>query len=169
MALENVSLEEMESLATLSKTLADNPATRRQFLSMVKQASPDTPIPEIDMENRIYQNVKPFVDKITILESQLADRDFKETVKVNREKLNAHGLGDKVSEIEKMMVDNKIGDYDTAAKFYKSTQEASTPTPASFSSPMSMPNMKEMGGDINAWARQAAHEAVNDIVRSRGR
>ena len=67
MSLENVSLEEMESLATLSKTLADNPATRRQFLELIKTASPATNIPEIDMEYRMQERTKPLQDKLQSL------------------------------------------------------------------------------------------------------
>ena len=168
MSLENVSLDEMESLATLSKTLADNPATRRQFLELIKTASPTTNIPEIDMEYRMNERTKPLQDKISSLESQLRENEFKELRKSSHKKLMDMGIPkDEIAEVEKLMLDKQIGNFDTAGEFYLSQKQTATPTAGTFSTPMTMPSIKEMGGDINSWARSQANEAINDILKAR--
>ena len=45
MSLENLSFDERDSLAELSKKLADNPKTRKAFLRLTKEINPDLPIP----------------------------------------------------------------------------------------------------------------------------
>jgi len=168
MSLENVSLEEMESLATLSKTLADNPATRRQFLELIKTASPATNIPEIDMEYRMQERTKPLQDKLQSLESQIAENNFKEIRRANHVKLMDMGISkDEIGDVEKLMLDKQIGNFETAGQFYLSQKQVANPTAGTFSTPMTMPDVKEMGGDINQWARNQANEAINDILRTK--
>lgn len=166
-SLENVSLEEMESLANITKTLADNPSTRRRMLQLIKEASPMTNIPEIDLEHRLELQNKPLTDKISELESSLQMRDFNEMRKENHKKLIEMGVSkDNIKDVEQTMIDRKIGDYEVAGQFYMSQNQPAEPTAGTFGSPLKMPNMKEMG-DINVWARGQAYEAVNDIIKAR--
>jgi hypothetical protein len=168
MALENVSLEEMESLAVLSKTLADNPATRKDFLKLIKTASPMTNIPEIDMETRFGESTRPLFDKIQNLENQLQEQNFKEMRNKAHGRLMEMGISkDEIPEIEKTMVEKKIGDYDTAAQFYLNQKQVAPPSAGTFATPMTIPTIKDMGGDMNAWARNEAFSAVNDIIKAR--
>lgn len=169
MSLENVSLDEMESLATLSKTLADNPATRRQFLELIKTASPMTNIPEIDMEYRMNERNKPLQEKIQSLESQLQQQSFKELRKANHERLIDMGIAkDEIKNVEQLMLDKQIGNFESAGEFYLSQKQPASPTASMFSqTPMTMPDIKEMGGDVNKWARGQAFEAINDIMKAR--
>lgn len=170
MALENVSLEEMESLATLSKTLADNPATRRQFLELVKTASPMTNIPEIDLEVRLEGKTKPLMDKIQSLEAQLNEKNFKEMRQSAHTKLQNMGLTtNDIGEVEKLMVEKKIGDYETAGEFYMNQKQSAAPSAGTFANPNIVPDMKSFGSDINAWARGEAFSAMNDIIKGRSR
>lgn len=168
MSLENVSLDEMESLATLSKTLADNPATRRQFLELIKTASPSTNIPEIDMEYRMNESTKPLRDKISSLESQLRENDFKELRKSSHKQLLDMGISkEEIPDVEQLMLDKQIGNFGTAGEFYLNSRQTATPSAGTFSTPMVMPDIKSMGGDVNAWARGQANDAINEILKAR--
>lgn len=50
MSLENVSLEARDELAALAQSLADNPATRKEFLRMTKKVKPDLLIPSLRLK-----------------------------------------------------------------------------------------------------------------------
>jgi len=51
MSLENISSDARDELAALAQQLAENPATRKDFLRMTKKVKPDLPIPELDIED----------------------------------------------------------------------------------------------------------------------
>lgn len=51
MSLEDLSLEARDELALLARQLAENPATRKDFLRLTKKNRPDMPIPELEIED----------------------------------------------------------------------------------------------------------------------
>ena len=168
MSLENLGLAEVESLATLSKTLADNPATRKQFLQLIKTASPSTSIPEIDMEYRMSETTRPLLDKIDSLETQLKKNEFDKLREKSHERLEGMGISkNEITDVEKLMLEKQIGNYDTAAEFYLNSKQSAMPTPNAFSTPMTVPTIKDMGGDINKWARNEASLSLQDIIKER--
>jgi len=168
MSLENVSLEEMESLANLSKTLADNPSTRRQFLELVKTASPSTSIPEIDMEYRMNETTRPLTDKIASLEAKLQQKEFMESRKEAHANLQKMGIAsDKINDVEKLMLEKKIGDFATAGELYLSQQKTAEPSATNFTNKITLPDMKSMGGDIKNWALNEANAAVSELIKAR--
>ncbi len=50
MSLEDLSYEARDELALLARQLAENPKTRKAFLRLTKEAKPDMPIPELEIE-----------------------------------------------------------------------------------------------------------------------
>ena len=50
MALENLSLEARDELASLMHTLAESPDTREDILRLTKKVKPGLNIPEIDLK-----------------------------------------------------------------------------------------------------------------------
>lgn len=168
MSLENVSLEEMESLANLSKTLADNPHTRRQFLQLIKSASPSTSIPELDMEYRMSETTQPLNNKIASLEAKIAEKEFYDKREKAHAKLSDMGISkDNIKAVEQIMLDKKIGDFETAGEYYLAQQKTAEPTATNFSNKITMPDMKAMGGDIKSWALNEANAAVNELMKAR--
>ena len=46
MSLEDLSFEARDELALLARQMAEDPATRKDFLRLTKKIKPDMPIPE---------------------------------------------------------------------------------------------------------------------------
>jgi len=73
-SLENMTPEQISSLAALGATMRDNPATRREFLQLAKKANPSLSIPEIELEHAAQTEFKARDDKIADLEGRLAQQ-----------------------------------------------------------------------------------------------
>lgn len=171
-SLEGMTPEQIADLAALAKGLSDDPKTRPYFLNMMKARNPDLSIPEVDIPLQIDAAISPKLKKLEELEKKDQEREMRDMIRERRQKLmTTKGLKEEqVAEVEKLMVEKGISNHETAADFYLSQQNAATPTPSSFSHPsMPKPDLKAMGGNINAWARNEATSALSDIIKNRGR
>ena len=137
MSLENVSLEARDELAALAQQLAENPATRKQFLRMTKQVKPDLPIPELDMEDYTHNAVNKSEMRVQALEAKLRERDAVEELQKRRQSLMKKGLianESEVSDVEKIMLERGITNHETAAEFHQWMKQAAEPTPSGYNS-----------------------------------
>ena len=135
MSLENVSLEARDELAALAQQLAENPATRKQFLRMTKQVKPDLPIPELDMEDYTHNAVTKSEQRVQALEAKLRERDAIEELQKRRQSLMKKGLianESEVSDVEKFMLERGITNHETAAEFHQWMKQAAEPTPSGY-------------------------------------
>jgi len=135
MSLENVSLEARDELAALAQQLAENPATRKQFLRMTKQVKPDLPIPELDMEDYTHNAVNKSEMRVQALEAKLRERDAVEELQKRRQALMKKGLianESEVSDVEKIMLERGITNHETAAEFHQWMKQAAEPTPSGY-------------------------------------
>jgi hypothetical protein len=135
MSLENVSLEARDELAALAQQLAENPATRKQFLRMTKQVKPDLPIPELDMEDYTHNAVNKSEMRVQALEAKLRERDAIEELQKRRQSLMKKGLianESEVSDVEKIMLERGITNHETAAEFHQWMKQAAEPTPSGY-------------------------------------
>ena len=135
MSLENVSLEARDELAALAQQLAENPATRKQFLRMTKQVKPDLPIPELDMEDYTHNAVNKSEMRVQALEAKLRERDAIEELQKRRQSLMKKGLianEDEVKDVEKIMLERGITNHETAAEFHQWMKQAAEPTPSGY-------------------------------------
>jgi len=135
MSLENVSLEARDELAALAQQLAENPATRKQFLRMTKQVKPDLPIPELDMEDYTHNAVNKSEMRVQALEAKLRERDAVEELQKRRQSLMKKGLianESEVSDVEKIMLERGITNHETAAEFHQWMKQAAEPTPSGY-------------------------------------
>ena len=135
MSLENVSLEARDELAALAQQLAENPATRKQFLRMTKQVKPDLPIPELDMEDYTHNAVTKSEQRVQALEAKLRERDAVEELQKRRQSLMKKGLianESEVSDVEKIMLERGITNHETAAEFHQWMKQAAEPTPSGY-------------------------------------
>lgn len=82
MSLEDMSLEAQQELAALAKTLADNPATRKQFLQLTKQVRPDVPIPEIEIEERTNAVLTDAKKEVESLKDQIRKKELEKNLSV---------------------------------------------------------------------------------------
>ena len=171
-SLEGMSAEAIADLAALAKGLSENPKTRPGMLRLMKDADPSLSIPEVDIPANIGAAVKPHLDRIAKLEREGNERAIRDQITERRASLIKNkGLTEAdIPEVEKLMIEKGISNHDTAADFLLSQRNSAQPTPSSFSQPaIPRPDMKAMGGNIGAWARNEATTAIADIIKNRGR
>lgn len=113
----------------LFHALAADPRYRKRVLGLIKEAAPDSVIPELDtdreLEERTTARVKPLEEKNAALETRLKDL---ETQRARDLWKTEEGLTDEeVVEIEELAVKSKIGDAKTAVSFWRQGQALGTP------------------------------------------
>jgi hypothetical protein len=167
MSLENVSMEARDELAALAQQLADNPATRKDFLRMTKKVKPDLPIPELDMEDYTYNAVNKSEQRVQALEAKLRERDAVEELQKRRQSLMKKGLiasEDEVKDVEKIMLERGITNHETAAEFHQWMKQAAVPTSSGYNpSPVKQFDLnKYWKNPVNA-ARDEAASALRDL------
>jgi hypothetical protein len=167
MSLENVSYEARDELAALAQQLADNPATRKDFLRMTKKVKPDLPIPELDMEEYTHKAVSQSEQRVQALEAKLRERDAVEELQKRRQSLMKKGLiasEDEVKDVEKIMLERGITNHETAAEFHQWMKQAAVPTSSGYN-PSAVKQFdlnKYWKNPVNA-ARDEAANALRDL------
>ena len=167
MSLENVSLEARDELAALAQQLAENPATRKQFLRMTKQVKPDLPIPELDMEDYTHNAVNKSEMRVQALEAKLRERDAIEELQKRRQSLMKKGLianEDEVKDVEKIMLERGITNHETAAEFHQWMKQAAEPTPSGYNpSAVKQFDLGKYWKNPASAARDEAANALRDL------
>ena len=167
MSLENVSMEARDELAALAQQLADNPATRKDFLRMTKKVKPDLPIPELEMEDYTHRAVSKSEERVQALEAKLRERDAIDELQKRRESLMKKGLiasEDEVKDVEKIMLERGITNHETAAEFHQWMKQAAVPTSSGYN-PSAVKQFdlnKYWKNPVNA-ARDEAANALRDL------
>lgn len=169
MSLENISLEARDELAALSQMLAENPETRKDFLRMTKKVKPDLPIPELDMEDYTRKAVNQSEQRVQQLEAKLRERDAVEELQKRRQSLMKKGLiqsESEIEEVEKVMLEKKIHDHETAAQYHNWMKQAAIPTSSGYNpSPVKQFDLNRYWKNPAGAARNEAMNALNDLRR----
>lgn len=136
--IDETRLGNLQTVATIADALLKNPKTRKQYLSAVKEAYPQIPIPEIDAAAPVLSQVSDLEKKMdAFIETVKKERDEDKTDRARR------GIDRKVEEgrallrsrmyteegiqkIEEMMATEGIADYNNAIKIH----EFDNPPPA---------------------------------------
>jgi len=170
MSLEDLSLEARDELALLARQLSENPATRKQFLKLTKQARPDMPIPELEIEEYTRVAVDRSEERVSQLESQLRERDAISELGKRRDRLMKKGLIDReedVEEVEKVMLEKGITNHESAAEYWRWMKESAAPTPSGYN-----PNVISKFDLSKYWknpvmgARDEAAKALNELRKN---
>jgi hypothetical protein len=167
MSLEDMSLEARDELAALAKKLADNPKTRKEFLRLTKSVNPDLPIPELELEDRTTSALDQMRAENESIRAKLREKEAMETLEKRRNSLMKKGLvqsEDEVSQVEKVMLDKKIADHETAAEYWNWMKQSAEPTGSAYQ-PNTMSKWdlsKFMKNPIGA-ARDEAFKALNEL------
>ena len=135
MSLENYTPEQLEELALLTKTLAETPETRKEFLRLTKRVKPNMPIPELEVEETAHRLAATYEQKLQAMEAKLAEKDARESLEKRRNALKESGKAktqEDIEEIEKVMLEKKIADHDAAADYWNWMKQTATPTPSAF-------------------------------------
>jgi hypothetical protein len=173
MSLENMSFDERDSLAELSKKLADNPKTRKAFLRLTKEVNPELTIPEIEIEDSTSSALLKMQNENNSLRNKFREREALDDLEKRRNNLMKKGLAksdDDVAAIEKVMLEEGITNHEAAARHWAWMQQAAAPTPSQFHTNVA----KNQGWDLSRFsknpigtARDVAHEALAELRKNR--
>ena len=168
MSLEDLSLEQRDELAMLARQLADNPATRKQFLRMTKQVKPEMSIPELDIEDFTNTKVSAAETRVMNLEAKMRERDAVEELNKRRAKLNRPTK--EIEQIEKLMLDKGMTNHETAAEYFDWMRQAAEPTPNSAMgytpSALSKFDLSKYWKNPQMGARDEAAQALKDLRKN---
>lgn len=163
MSLEDISLEQRDELALLMKELAENPATRKEALRLTKKVRPNLPIPELELEDYTEKKVTAAEDRVAQLEAKLKEKESLEELQKRRDRLIKKGLAqsdEDIEQIEKIMLEKKISDHETAAEYFDWMKQAAAPTPTGYNpSPLK-------GFDLNAYWKNPVQGARNEAAKA---
>lgn len=172
-SLEDIPIDTLTQIAALQQQLANNPATRGEYLRLIKKVSPNTVIPEIDAAAPIMAELAKEREAREKLEARLQEDDARRRVLAKREAtMKAHKLTeDQMVEVEKIMTDHQIPNYETGAKYYAMERRVAEPTSSSIANPeIALPDSSIWNGGIgnkaalDRIARDQAYKAFNEIT-----
>jgi hypothetical protein len=170
MSLENYTLEQQEEMARLTSDLSSNPATRKQYLKLVKQLRPDLHIAELEVEESSEKRASETDEKISKLEAKLAEKEAIENYRERRNALLKKGIvqsEDEIDEVEKIMVEKKIHDHETAAEYLDWMKRAAVPTPSGYNpSPLKGFKLNEFWKNPVQGARNEAAAALAELRKN---
>jgi hypothetical protein len=137
--IDETQLGNLRTIAKITEGLLNNPKTRRQYLTAVKEANPTMSIPEIDAAAPIVSDLdgikKQVGDFITEMrtERQKEKEDaalskLQESYNKGRQQLLDDGYtADGLAEIEKMMQAKGIADWEDARAIWERTHPPAAP------------------------------------------
>ena len=174
-SLEEYSPEEVAQMAATYKAILDNPATRELGLRATKTINPQTSIPEIDLKDAARGEFKKADEKMQALENKIRENDARDRVRDERDKLREAGHSkDDIAAIEKIMIDEHIPSYETAAKYFNGQRQIATPTPhvggpaTTYTMPADpLAALKGGKAQLNKWGREQATAALDDLRSGR--
>lgn len=169
-SLEDVSPQQRDQLALLSKNLSDDPSTRKEFLKLAKRINPGLAVPEIEIEERTNKVLETIQRENEDLRNSLKDRERREDLDKKRQSLIKRGLAgsdEDVADIEKVMLEKHIPDHETGAQYWAWMKQAAVPTPTGYNpSAISKFNLSQYMKNPTMSAREEASKALQDL-RSR--
>lgn len=165
MSLEDLSFEQRDELAMLSKQLSDNPATRKEFLRLTKKVRPDLSVPELDIEDHTNKRVSEAENRVNSLEAKLREKDAIAELTRRRAKLNRSE--EEVADIEKLMLEKGMTNHETAAEYFDWMKQAATPTPMGYSpSALSKFDLSKYWKNPQMGARDEAAKALSELRKN---
>jgi len=170
MSLEDLSLEQRDELALLAKEMSDNPATRKEMLRLTKKLRPNLNIPELEIEDYADKRTTKAEERVNELEAKLREKDALEELKSRRDRLIKKGLvqdESEIDEVEKIMLEKKISDHETAAEYFQWMKQAAAPTPSGYNpSPLKGFNLSEYWKNPTMGARNEAAKALSELRKN---
>jgi hypothetical protein len=170
MSLEDLSLEARDELALLARQLAENPATRKDFLRLTKKNRPDMPIPELEIEDASTKHYERAEARVQQLEAKLRERDAIEELGKRRNRLMTKGLiqnESDIEEVEKVMLDKGITNHEAAAEYWQWMKQSAAPTPTGYSgNTMNKFDLSKYWKNPVTAARDEASKALTELRKN---
>lgn len=163
-SLENESADQRDARAL--RALFNHPEVGAEAKRLYKEkVDPQARFADLEVQDRIDASNKTRDDEIKSLRERVERQDIETRRKEKHDQLRARGL-DPIA-VEKCMTDNKIHDYDAAARFVE-LETASAPSSASSITPIRMPDdSKEIAKNPTKWGRDMAHKAIDELKAQR--
>lgn len=157
--IDETRLGNLNTIAQIADGLLKNPKTRKAYLTQVKEAFPNMPIPEIDAAAPLNQEVasirEEFVKELKAIreerENEKKDRQLDGIrSQYNKGKQTLLDLGytpEGIADVEKFMETNNILDFDIARKAYEFDNPRPAPARPSRGNYFDLMDQKSAGGD----------------------
>jgi hypothetical protein len=163
-SLEELTPEQQDQALKLFAFVKQNPEVEKQIRREAKKKNPNMSAPDIDLEDALAQQREDFEAKLDAERKERLDFLQVERRKEAHSKIRSAGLDP--DEVEKAMVDESIGNYDTAIRYVSAQKKLAPSTPESIT-PMTMPENKDLWKNKEMFARKAAFEAINELKAKR--
>jgi len=166
MSLENLSLEQRDELAGLMQQLADTPETRKDILRLTKKIRPGLNVPELEIEDNTNSALQQMRAENEAIRAKLQQKEAVENLEKIRHNVVKKGLvsEDEIPEIEKLMLEKKIADHETAAEHFRWMKQAAVPTPTGYNpSAIRQFDLGKYWKDPRGAAQQEAVRAFADL------
>lgn len=173
--LEGMDEAEIRSLALLSKSVRDNPATRKEWLGILKKGNPNLSIPELDLEQHAEKALSARDKEIADLRAEMQANEQQRAAQARIAALRDEGVirnANDFSDVVKYASENGFQTSDAglkrAAAAMQAEREAAIPTPTS-AIPKPHIGNKDLMKNPQTWARTEAANVMDEIIKSRGR
>lgn len=155
--------EAQAQLAELATTLAHNPKTRRQFVSLVREVDPTKRFLDVEAEELKETVTAEFAKRDAAAEKAKIEA----AQEAARHALTSRYSEDDIKKIEEGMTKHGIADYEVGAKLYAADAVMANPRPEPRSQTWEMPKMT--AADVQNPSKYALNNAYAVIDEFRGR
>jgi len=165
-SLENMSFEQRDELARLMQQLADTPETRKDVLRLTKKLNPNMNIAELDIEDNTNSAIAQMRAENEALKAKFAQKEAVENLENVRRNVVKKGLvsEEELPQVEKLMLDKRIADHETAAEYHNWMKQAAVPTPTGYNpSAIRQFDLGKYWKDPRGAAQQEAVRAFADL------
>lgn len=159
-------LKGRQQVADFVESIYNDPALTKEAKALIKKKYPNMAIPDYDIEQRVEE-------RLAADRKEREDRESEQRKKADEDRFNSvrkktqeeYGFTDKaMEELEQMMVERNIGDYEVAAS-YKASKEP-RPSDATFSDGRwnhdKAPAFAEIAKDPEGWGRSEILKTLYD-------
>lgn len=163
-SLEDLTPEQQEQALRLFTFVKQNPDLEKNIRREAKKKNPNFSAPDIELEDKLSEQREEFNKKLEEERNERLAEIQKQRRAEAHAKVRAAGLDPEI--VEKAMVDESIGSYDTAIKYVQAQKSLAPPTHDSVT-PMTMPDTKGLWENRNKWSKSEAFDAINDLKSRR--
>lgn len=170
--VSNLDQRTKDELAGLALALSGNQKTRKTFLGIVKEAAPETPIPELEAAAAVDAVRKEYDEKLGKVVGEFRDYRMQNEIGAKKKAVaEKYGLDDSaMKKMEEMMGKKELPtDYDWAARLYQQQIEPVTPNyGTSGYGPVDLPSDEGLMADPDRWSQSSAHQIIDQLRAKAG-
>ncbi|HEY2530272.1 MAG TPA: hypothetical protein VGJ20_20440 [Xanthobacteraceae bacterium] len=165
-------LQGRRQVADFVESIYNDPQLNKEAKALIKKKYPNMAIPDYDIEQRVEERFATEKRERDERESKQREETERSRFLDTRKKTqDAYGFTDQaMDDLEKLMIERNVGDYEVAAKFVASQNPK--PSEATFNDGRwnhdKAPGFKEIAADPEGWARSEILKSLyNDQERAK--